>query len=154
MKVLLFLFLFIMKIVSFKNYNLHSKRKYYCFDKDFAESISKPLPSSYLKRENSTQLYNEYTHSNSFKYNVSKNIENKEIVLPGFFEIFPMLDWKWPVWTMKNGKRIQCKTDDDCKFPQSCCHHPIIPGDKFCCSGGYKQRVMKHSYIPQEIRIT
>lgn len=51
MKVLLFLFLFIMKIVTFKNYNLHSKRKYYCFDKVFAESISKPLPSCYLKRE-------------------------------------------------------------------------------------------------------
>lgn len=148
MKVLLFLILLMMKIFGFKNYYLRNKNIVYCFDKDFAESMSKPLPS-YVKKENSTQLLNIYKNTNSFKYNVSKN---EEIVLPGFFEVFPMLDWKWPLWTMKNGKRIQCKTDDDCKFPQSCCHHPIIPGDKFCCSGGYKQRVMKPAYITQELR--
>ena len=86
--------------------------------------------------------------------NVSLNVwEHNKIILPGFFEIFPMLDWKWPVWTMKNGKRIECKRDDDCKFPQSCCNHPIIPGNKFCCTGGYKQRAMKPAYITQEIRI-
>jgi hypothetical protein len=54
---------------------------------------------------------------------------------------------------MKNNKRIKCKKNDDCKFPQSCCNNPIILGDKFCCSGGYTQRVMKHSDIPYEIII-
>lgn len=150
MKILLFLL--IMKLFGFKKYNLHNKNMHYCFDKDFAESISKPLPSFYVKNENTTQIMNEYINTNPFN-NVSKNVENKKIILPGFFEVFPMLDWKWPIWTMKNGKRINCKTDDDCKFPQSCCHHPIIPGDKFCCSGGYKQRVMKPAYITQEIRV-
>lgn len=55
--------------------------------------------------------------------------------LPGFFEVFPELKLKWPIWAKKNGKAIKCETDSDCQFPQACCSHPILPGDKFCCTG-------------------
>jgi hypothetical protein len=152
---LLLAFIFIIEIIGFRpSIIVQNKNKYYCFDKEFAELISKPLPlpSYNKKKENSTESLNEYIHKKSL--NESLNVlEDNKIILPGFFEIFPMLDWKWPVWTMKNGKRIECKKDDDCKFPQSCCNHPIIPGNKFCCTGGYKQRAMKPAYIRQEIRI-
>ena len=49
--------------------------------------------------------------------------------LPGFFEVFPELKFKWPNWARrKDGSAIQCETDADCPFPQACCPHPIIPG--------------------------
>ncbi len=68
---------------------------------------------------------------------------------PGFFELFPELDIiKWPQWFKKNGKRIKCEKDEDCMFPQACCHHPIVPGDKFCCLGGYKQRQLQYAFVP------
>ena len=70
----------------------------------------------------------------------------------GFFEVFPELKFKWPVWARKkNGGAIECETDKDCLFPQACCNHPIIPGKKFCCTG-YGQRIMEPAYIGQEIQ--
>ena len=49
--------------------------------------------------------------------------------LPGFFEVFPELKFKWPNWSRrKDGSAIECETDSDCPFPQACCPHPIIPG--------------------------
>jgi hypothetical protein len=35
----------------------------------------------------------------------------------------------WPVWAKKNGDFIQCESDEDCKFPQTCCPDPIVPGN-------------------------
>lgn len=49
--------------------------------------------------------------------------------LPGFFEVFPELKFKWPNWARrKDGSAVECETDADCPFPQACCPHPIIPG--------------------------
>lgn len=74
---------------------------------------------------------------------------NAKPKFPGFFEVFPELDIiKWPQWIKKNGKIIKCEKDEDCMFPQACCHHPIVPGDKFCCSGGYKQRNLQFAFLP------
>ena len=145
-------FSYIINLGAFQNNIVNTKNKYFCFDKEFAELMSHPL-HDYCKIDNSTKILNKINIEMATKSFNKKCSKNKDIVLPGFFEVFPMLEWKWPIWTMKNGKRIECKKNDDCKFPQSCCNHPIIPGNKFCCSGGYKERVIKHSYIPQEIII-
>jgi len=72
--------------------------------------------------------------------------------LPGFFEVFPELKFKWPIWARKkDGGAIECETDRDCIFPQACCNHPIIPGKKFCCTG-LGQRIMEPAYVGQEIQ--
>lgn len=68
--------------------------------------------------------------------------------LPGFFEVFPELQLKWPNWAKKRGEAIECEKDEDCQFPQACCPHPIIPGDKFCCTG-WTQRIMVPAYAKQ-----
>lgn len=71
--------------------------------------------------------------------------------LPGFFEVFPELQFKWPKWSRrKDGSAIDCETDSDCPFPQACCAHPIIPGQQFCCTG-WGQRIMTPAYARQEI---
>lgn len=71
--------------------------------------------------------------------------------LPGFFEVFPELKLRWPTWARrKDGSAIECERDQDCPFPLACCPHPIIPGQKFCCSG-WGQRVLVKAYQPQEI---
>ena len=71
--------------------------------------------------------------------------------LPGFFEVFPELQLKWPKWGLKkDGSSIDCERDEDCPFPQACCPHPIIPGQKFCCTG-WGQRIMVPAYARQEI---
>jgi hypothetical protein len=57
----------------------------------------------------------------------------------------------WPKWIQKNGIRKQCITDSDCKFPSACCNHPIIPGNKYCCTGGYKKRELVKAYIYQPV---
>ena len=72
--------------------------------------------------------------------------------LPGFFEVFPELKLKWPIWARKkDGGAIKCETDRDCQFPQACCAHPIVPGDKFCCTG-YGRRIMVPAYDVQRIQ--
>lgn len=71
--------------------------------------------------------------------------------LPGFFEVFPELQLKWPKWAMrKDGTAVECEKDADCPFPQACCSHPIIPGQQFCCTG-WGQRIMVPAYARQEI---
>lgn len=70
--------------------------------------------------------------------------------LPGFFEVFPELRLKWPNWSKnKDGKVKKCVVDTDCPFPQACCPHPILPGDKFCCTG-FGQRLLIPKYVVQE----
>ena len=72
--------------------------------------------------------------------------------LPGFFEVFPELKLMWPKWAKKrDGSAIECEVDADCQFPQACCPHPIIPGDKFCCTG-WTQRIMVPAYQRQLIQ--
>jgi hypothetical protein len=71
--------------------------------------------------------------------------------LPGFFEVFPELQLRWPTWgRRKDGSTLKCKTDKDCPVPLACCAHPIVPGDKFCCTG-LGQRIMYPAYAYQEL---
>jgi len=66
--------------------------------------------------------------------------------LPSFFEVFPELKLKWPIWSKrKDGSAIKCEKDSDCQFPQACCQHPILPGEKFCCTG-FGRRVLVPAY--------
>lgn len=88
------------------------------------------------------------------KWEVFWENEKKEtgFYFPGFFEVFPELKFKWPVWSKrKDGTAIKCKTDQDCQFPQACCNHPIVPGDKFCCTG-FGRRIMVPAYQGQVIQ--
>jgi hypothetical protein len=150
------------------------------FDEEFAEAISKPLPAWYVKEQQQAAAYQRELEENKKrvredfekKYSreaaeyISQNnvntanitaeqcLEEKDagFYLPGFFEVFPELRLKWPVWARKrDGSPIECKTDKDCRFPQACCNHPIIPGNKFCCTG-MGQRVMERAFVGQEIQ--
>jgi hypothetical protein len=153
MKHILQYLFFVGQIYSFKNNIIIKKQNYKCFDRDFAESISKPLPMDHSIENHFYNNTKTHILSSDFLSSDSSNkIEKEEIYFPGFFEIFPELEFKWPLWVMKKGKRLQCKRDEDCMFPQSCCHHPIIPGDKFCCTGGYKQRTLQYVFVGQEIK--
>jgi len=79
--------------------------------------------------------------------------EQKEtgFYLPNFFDVFPELKLKWPTWSKRrDGTAIECETDLDCPFPQACCPHPIIPGQKFCCTG-FGNRIMVPAYARQQI---
>lgn len=71
-----------------------------------------------------------------------------------FIYKIPALSHLWPRWIQKNGVKKQCETDNDCNFPSACCHHPIISGEKFCCTGGYKKRDLVKAYIYQPIQST
>jgi hypothetical protein len=79
----------------------------------------------------------------------NKDEEEEVFMLPGFFEVFPELKLKWPIWSKRNGGLQKCETDRDCPVPQACCPHPLLPGDKFCCTG-FGRRVMEPAYAPQE----
>lgn len=71
----------------------------------------------------------------------------QESILPTLREAFPEINNIWPIWVKKQGFKIACNKDEDCLFPQACCHHPIIPGEKFCCKGGYKTRQLQYAFI-------
>ena len=76
--------------------------------------------------------------------------EEKEFMLPGFFDVFPELKIQWPKWSKdRNGGLTRCESDRDCPVPQACCPHPIIPGEKFCCTG-FGKRILEPAYVPQE----
>lgn len=76
--------------------------------------------------------------------------EEKEFMLPGFFDVFPELRIQWPKWSKnRNGGLTRCESDRDCPVPQACCPHPIIPGEKFCCTG-FGRRILEPAYAPQE----
>jgi hypothetical protein len=63
--------------------------------------------------------------------------------LPGILDVFPELRLPWTKWIVdKNGNRKECIVDSDCPFPYACCHHPILPGTKYCCSGWNKRKLI------------
>ena len=79
--------------------------------------------------------------------------EDTGFSLPGLLEVFPELEsvLQWPTWARnRRGNVVMCKKDEDCQFPQACCPHPILPGEKFRCTG-WGQRVLVPQYCPQEI---
>lgn len=71
--------------------------------------------------------------------------------LPPILEVFPELKLPWPKWVLRNHRRLPCKKDSDCPFPATCCVHPLLPGEKQCCTGfGNRALVKKYilGYIP------
>jgi len=86
-----------------------------------------------------------------WEMNKGDDKEDEMLKLPGFFEVFPELKFKWPNWARnKQGMRKKCAVDSDCPFPLACCQHPIVSMDKFCCSG-WGARAMVPQYCPQEV---
>jgi len=101
-------------------------------------------------KESETKTSEEETTREVWEKFWDEEEETTGFYLPGFFEVFPELKLKWPIWARKQGRAIKCKTDQDCQFPQACCPHPILPGEKFCCTG-FGQRIMVPSYQTMEI---
>lgn len=132
----MFILFFVFILETFSPY----KTRFFSFDSDFADAISKPIQNKSLVEE---------------KWIVEeKRVQKKpKILFPGFFEIFPELRIRWPKWSRdKRGNVIPCATDTDCLFPQTCCNDPIIPGEqKFCCTG-WGNRQMIPAYVRQEIQ--
>ena len=107
-------------------------------------SAPKSTSQSIRKEVNVGQLPN---GQESWKDFWDKERKDTGFYLPSLLETFPeLMMFKWPVWSKrKNGSVIKCKTDADCQFPQACCPHPILPGEKFCCTG-FGRRVMVPAY--------
>ena len=149
------------------------------FDIDFAEDMSRQLPQQYLEqqiireRENEKIKLQQEKTINDFKMKYDLTLEDKKTNqaklektwlqkafafisgardnLPGFFEVFPELKLKWPIWSKnKSGGMIKCEVDEDCQFPQACCQNPFLLGEKFCCTG-LGQRAMVPAYQGQEV---
>lgn len=140
LSIIMFILFFVFILETFFPY----KTRFFSFDSDFADAISKPTIQNIQNIQNNT-LYEEKK--------VRNKVQKKTILLPGFFETFPELRMKWPKWSRdKKGNTIPCATDTDCPFPQTCCDHPIIPRDrKFCCSG-WGHRQMIPAYVHQQIQ--
>jgi len=129
------------------------------FDSDFAEDMSRQLPEWYIENQLLQEqeikefiLQEENIITPLHISNVSDEEEKKSgFYLPGLFEVFPELKLKWPIWSKNNsGDMMNCEVDEDCQFPQACCQHPFLLGDKFCCTG-LGQRVMVPAYQGQEV---
>ena len=122
----------------------------------FIEKVMGSLQTDSLTKEQ-IELLNKEEEDTTTKERWEKFWEEEEKTtgfknLPGFFEVFPELRFRWPTWSRrKDGSAIPCFTDTDCPFPQACCDHPIIPGDKFCCTG-WGQRIMTPAYARQLIK--
>ena len=95
---------------------------------------------------------NEKTTKQKWKEFLVEEQKSTGLSFPGFFEVFPEFKvFKWPIWAKtKSGGVIKCETDQDCQFPQACCPHPILPGDKFCCTG-FGRRAMTPAYATRSI---
>lgn len=131
------------------------------FDIDFAEDMCRQLPKEYFEEQIIRARENEEI---KIKYDLILKDKKTNPVkldktwlqkardnLPGFFEVFPELKLKWPIWSKnKSGGMIKCEVDEDCQFPQACCQNPFLPGEKFCCTG-LGQRVMVPAYQGQEL---
>ena len=95
---------------------------------------------------------NEKTTKQKWKEFLMEEQQNTGLVFPNLLDLFPELKmFKWPIWAKtRSGNIIQCETDSDCQFPQACCPHPILPGDKFCCTG-FGRRAMVPAYQTRTI---
>lgn len=83
----------------------------------------------------------------------SEKDEKVSTTFPSFFDLFPELRLKWPIWTKdKNGRVKKCRIDSDCLFPAACCAHPFLEGDNFCCTN-WNKRTLEKQYIAQEISV-
>lgn len=98
---------------------------------------------------------NEKTTRQKWKEFLNEEEKETGLTFPGFFEVFPELKvFKWPIWAKtKKGGVIKCEVDSDCVFPQACCPHPILPGDKFCCTG-FGRRAMVPAYQTRQITVS
>jgi len=128
-----------------RNSNLYKLNMLY--DKDFAESISKPN----VFVEDQQKYHSEYI-DNENKYNITETSKNLEF--PGFFEVFPELNFNWIEWlrAMKEDKN-KCKTNKDCAYPKVCCPNPIVPSNKFCCNGHYSKQTYNLLYMRDEVKL-
>jgi len=106
-------------------------------DTDFAELMCRPLP----------------TPSHCFETNDFISMTPpKPRIIHSIWE--PRLHFPWPIWSRKqNGSKIRCLVDNDCVFPQTCCVNPILPGEKFCCTGFGHRRLIP-AYVPLVITAT
>ena len=63
------------------------------------------------------------------------------INIPTILEAFPEFKNMWPIWMYNKKGRILCIKDSDCPPPSVCCVHPVLPGEKHCCTGfGYRKQ--------------
>ena len=117
--------------------------KYSDFDSVFAEDMCKPLPEWYNESKNGEQ-------KNESIKKIDENKIDSGFYLPGFFEVFPELKLKYPIWSKnKKGGKIRCEKDDECKFPETCCINPFLPGEKFCCTGfGNRRMIPAYVFLP------
>lgn len=135
-----------------RNNNLYKLNMSY--DKDFAEAISKP----HVFVEEEQKYYSEYLNNknkNKNNYNITEyNKIPKNFELPGFFEVFPELNFNWIEWlsAMKANKQ-ECKKNKDCTYPKVCCPNPIVPSNKFCCNGHYSTYTYKGFLLKDEIKL-
>jgi hypothetical protein len=97
--------------------------------------------------ETEEKLIKQSTLLDNNNIEVNEN-DNSKFYLPSLLEVFPELrELKWPNWSKKkDGSLVDCQSDDDCPLPQTCCNHPIIPGQNFCCTG-WGQRMLVPSYV-------
>lgn len=172
MKILSYIYIILFKssIIPYSNklYNVQltnqtKKNSHFHFDSNFAEVISRPFPNNYVHTDinyfTTDKLYMNitdniyeklnkntiYNHSNTNKINLFSYSHH-------LLNIFPELKlFKWPKWTIHNGYKIKCKNDNDCLFPEACCHDPIIPGQKFCCTN-WTKRKLEYAYQIQKIK--
>jgi hypothetical protein len=63
------------------------------------------------------------------------NIFNFLFVLPHIINIFKKIKFDISNQPKKHTLRKLCKTNEDCMLPEFCCHHPVFPFEKECCSG-------------------
>jgi len=62
------------------------------------------------------------------------NIINLLFILPHIINLFQKNKIIILKKTKHNSRKL-CKTDFDCILPEFCCHNPIFPFEKECCSG-------------------
>ncbi|RYH21469.1 hypothetical protein EON65_20625 [archaeon] len=104
------------------------------------------------KKEEDTTVSQSVVTKGNWEKSWEKEGKQTGFYLPGLFEVFPELQFKWPVWTRrKDGSAVECESDKDCLVPQACYSHPILPGQKYCCTG-WTQRVMVPKYVKAKMK--
>lgn len=73
--------------------------------------------------------------------------QKNNLGLPTLLEAFPELKDMWPTWMYNRNGRISCIKDSDCPVPSVCCVHPVLPGEKHCCTGFGHRKQVKLAYL-------